>query len=797
MPDEPQDNRTVEVFYSYAHEDEKLKEALLKHLANIERQGLIINWHDRMLKPGGEWAREIDRRIDTAAVILLLVSPDFMSSGYCNEVELKRAMERHEAGDARVIPVSLRPVDWKGAPFEKLQALPTDAKPVTTWKIRDEAFKNIAEGVRKVVEAIAAPPESKSLANIPRPPVVGFIARRDKEGRDIVGLLKDELAPDKNQLVALWGPGGTGKTTIAAEVVRGTDKTFKGRFVWASPLRRADFSSATLLDEMATQLGREDLRRLAPEPKAAQVAALVSEAPTLVILDNFETIAEEEQTRCLDFLTQSAACPVLITTRKFIDRDDVTNVELAAMEIDEAREFLRRLIERTPKSKNFVNLDHDDLIQRCEANPLLLQWVIRQVVLSKTPQTALDYLSKGEGAAAERVFTRSFNLPQLGDDGRAALLALSLFTPTASREALTEVAGFGNDLRRMDKAAEALSALWLVETTDGNERILLRGLTRELAKLQLLGGACAEEFQHRYVVYFLYYAKAHKKPTPENLNALEAEKGNLLAALDTASALQAWRTVTQLRITLGNFLRLRGYWDEAIRSGEQAETAARAANDEWSIAQIRGDSAMILISRGEYTAAKNVYMEVLPISRRVGGDNNVAVCLHQLGLIAQELGDLEDARKLYDESLEIKKRVGDQRAIAITTSALGNLLLEQGKLEESKAMYEENLAIRRKLAEYQGIAIVLNQLGIIARRQGHLEEARHLYNESLQIDKELGNQEGIATSLRNLGLLANLEGDKTDAVRLFRDAIRIYEKLGSPLAEVTRRTLATVERAPE
>jgi hypothetical protein len=450
MPDTPQPDRTVEVFYSYAHKDEKLKKELLKHLANIERQGLIVNWHDRKLKPGGEWAREIDKRIDTAAVILLLVSPDFISSGYCNEVELKRAMEMHEAGEACVIPVSLRPVDWKGAPFEKLQALPTDAKPVTTWKIRDEAFKNIAEGVRKVVEEIAAPPESKALANIPRPPVVGFISRRDKEGRDIVGLLKEELAPDNNQLVALWGPGGTGKTTLAAEVVRGTENIFNGRVVWASPLRRADFNSATLLDEIATQLGREDLRRLAPEPKATQVATLVSETPTLVILDNFETVAEEEQARCLNFLAQNAACPVLITTRGFINRDDVTNVELAAMEFDEAREFLRRLIKRTPKTRNFAGLDHDGLIRKCEANPLLLQWVVRQIVLSKTPQTAIDYLSQGEGDAAERVFTRSFNLPQLGDDGRAALLALSLFIPSASRPALAEVSGFGTDLRRLD-----------------------------------------------------------------------------------------------------------------------------------------------------------------------------------------------------------------------------------------------------------------------------------------------------------------------------------------------------------
>jgi tetratricopeptide (TPR) repeat protein/energy-coupling factor transporter ATP-binding protein EcfA2 len=811
MTDAPQSNEAVRVFYSYSHKDEKLRDTLQEHLSLLKRDGVISEWHDRGIGAGREWAGAIDEHLKSADIILLLVSSSFIASDYCYDVELKLALGMHEAGKARVIPVILRPCKWEKAPFGKLNALPKNAKPVTKWSNRDDAFTDIANGIglvaeelkskRREADAPAAPAvnpqppaaSSPSASLIPRPPVVGFVARRDKEGRDIVGLLRGELSPDKNQLVALWGPGGSGKTTLAAEVVGATKGSFSGRVVWASSLNRSDFSSATLLDEIATQLGREDLRRLAPEPKAAQVAALVSEAPTLIILDNFETVTGEEQSRCLDFLAQNAACPVLITTRAFIDRDDVTNVELAAMEIDEAREFLRRLIARTPKKQNFKSLDHDDLIRKCEANPLLLQWVVRQVVLSKTPETALDYLSRGEGDAAERVFTRSFNLPQLGDDGRAALLALSLFTPSAAREALAEVSGFGNDLRRLDKAVESLSSLWLVETTEGNQRLFLRGLTRELAKSQLLKGARADEFRHGYISYFLSYVEAHRNPTPESLNALEAEKDNLLAALDNASALQAWQTVISLSIGVGRFLRIRGYWDEAIKSGEQAEVAARAVNDGWSAAQSRGNIAMILISRGEYAAAKNVYLETLAIFKKIGGDKNIAVALHQLGLVAQKQGEWEEARTLFDESLEITKRIGEQSIIASTTSQIGVLLSNQGKYEESKAKHEESLAIRRGLNEREGIAIDLNQLGIIAAKQLDFEEARRLYTESLQIDKELGNQEGMAASLRNLGLLAVRDGDKKEATRLLRDALSIYEKLGSPVAEITLRDLARIE----
>ncbi|HYY99820.1 MAG TPA: tetratricopeptide repeat protein [Pyrinomonadaceae bacterium] len=811
MTDAPQSNEAVRVFYSYSHKDEKLRDTLQEHLSLLKRDGVISEWHDRGIGAGREWAGEIDEHLKSADIILLLVSSSFIASDYCYDVELKLALGMHEAGKARVIPVILRPCKWEKAPFGKLNALPKNAKAVTKWSNRDDAFTDIADGIGLVAEelkskrreadapaALAENPQppaasSPSALLIPRPPVVGFVARRDKEGRDIVGLLKGELSPDKNQLVALWGPGGAGKTTLAAEVVRATEGVFKGRVAWASPLRRADFTSATLLDEIATQLGREDLRRLGPDPKAAQVAALISEAPTLVILDNFETVAEEEQTRCLDFLAQSAACPVLITTRAFINRDDVTNVELAAMELDEAREFLRRLIERTPKKQNFKSLDHDDLIRKCEANPLLLQWVVRQIVLSKTPETAIDYLSKGEGDAAERVFTRSFNLPQLGDDGRAALLALSLFTPSASREALAEVAGFGDDLRRLDQAVEALSSLWLVETTEGNQRLFLRGLTRDLAKSSASGDRRADELRRRYVVHFLRYAAEHEQQTPENLDALETDTDNLLGAADTAFSMRDWKSVMQIRAALNGFLYLRGYWDEAARTGEVAEAAARESGDEERATHFAIDVATVRRNRGEHEEAERIYNKALKIFSRLGNDLRVAVCLDRLGKIAQTQGRTEEAHRLYLESLSISKRLGVEKSVARTLSNVGKLAQEQKDYDEAFRCYRESLEITRRLPDPQGIAITLRQLGLIAKSKGELSEARQLFGESLDISRRLGDQNGIAMTLRSIGQLEKELGNKTEAVKLFHEALRIYERLGSPSGKKVRDYLTKLE----
>lgn len=158
-------NQALEVFFSYSHRDEILRDELAKHLSIMKRQGTISAWYDRQITAGSEWAGEIDDHLNSARVILLLISADFLASDYCWDVELKRAIERHEAGDACVIPIILKPVDWSGAPFSKLQALPKNAHPVTSWANPDEAFLDVAKGIRRAVEAIAQAKPNASVAD--------------------------------------------------------------------------------------------------------------------------------------------------------------------------------------------------------------------------------------------------------------------------------------------------------------------------------------------------------------------------------------------------------------------------------------------------------------------------------------------------------------------------------------------------------------------------------------------------------------------------------------------------------
>ena len=145
---------TIRVFYSYAHGDERLRKKLETHLGLLQQQGLIASWHDRNISAGTEWAQEISDNLNTAQIILLLVSASFLASQYCYSREMMRALERHEDGNARVIPIILRPVYWENAPFSKLQVLPKDAKPITKWANQDEAFLDVVKGIRDAIEAL-------------------------------------------------------------------------------------------------------------------------------------------------------------------------------------------------------------------------------------------------------------------------------------------------------------------------------------------------------------------------------------------------------------------------------------------------------------------------------------------------------------------------------------------------------------------------------------------------------------------------------------------------------------------
>ena len=142
----------IDVFIAYARKDHELRDELGKHLSSLRRRGVINDWFDGDIIEGTEWEEQLLERLHNARIILLLISPDFIASNFCYDVEIKKALERHDANEARVIPILLRPVDWLDLPFAKIQAAPQNGKPVTQWPDKDAAFYDVIKRLKRSIE---------------------------------------------------------------------------------------------------------------------------------------------------------------------------------------------------------------------------------------------------------------------------------------------------------------------------------------------------------------------------------------------------------------------------------------------------------------------------------------------------------------------------------------------------------------------------------------------------------------------------------------------------------------------
>ncbi|MGH6821461.1 MAG: toll/interleukin-1 receptor domain-containing protein [Methylocella sp.] len=141
----------MKAFISYSRKDEWALERLHTHLAMLRREGSVAEWFDREILAGGPFDAEISEQLEACDLFLPLVSPDYLNSDYCYEREMTRALERHEVGDMRVVPIIIEPCDWKASPLRALKALPRDGKPVTEWTNQNNAFMDIVTELRRVL----------------------------------------------------------------------------------------------------------------------------------------------------------------------------------------------------------------------------------------------------------------------------------------------------------------------------------------------------------------------------------------------------------------------------------------------------------------------------------------------------------------------------------------------------------------------------------------------------------------------------------------------------------------------
>jgi tetratricopeptide (TPR) repeat protein len=327
----------IEVFCSYAHEDAWYLQKLETHLSDFKRQGLISIWYDRQIIPGTDWAQAIDAHLNSASIILLLVSPDFLASDYCSSVEMKHALERYPTNGVRVLPIMLRSVDWQESPLAHLQALPTDAKPIAMWDDQEEAFADIAAGIRRVIDDLyvnapfAAVP---TIWNIPFPRNPFFVGRED-----ILNRLQTQLQAEQtavfSQPQAISGLGGIGKTQIAIEYAYRFRQDYQAVF-WT----RADTTEA-IISGFSTfaKLLQLPLKDEEDQQVAVQVVNgwLKTHTRWLLILDNADDLKIVR-----NFLPLVGGGHILLTTRAPSMGRLANRIEVEVMDQDVGTLFLLR-----------------------------------------------------------------------------------------------------------------------------------------------------------------------------------------------------------------------------------------------------------------------------------------------------------------------------------------------------------------------------------------------------------------------------------------------------------------------
>lgn len=140
----------MRAFISYSHKDHHILERLHIHLVQLRRENLITEWCDREISAGGNIDQTISEELENCDLFIPLISPDFLASNYCYDIEMKRALERHNEGEALVIPIIVEPSDWQSTPLKNIKVLPKDGNPIVEWTNQNNAFLDITQHLRKI-----------------------------------------------------------------------------------------------------------------------------------------------------------------------------------------------------------------------------------------------------------------------------------------------------------------------------------------------------------------------------------------------------------------------------------------------------------------------------------------------------------------------------------------------------------------------------------------------------------------------------------------------------------------------
>jgi tetratricopeptide (TPR) repeat protein len=805
MSKTPKSPDAVEVFYAYSHRDERLRNRLASHLSILRRNSVITDWHDRRIGAGMEWKGQIDEHLNTARIILLLVSADFLASDYCIDVEMKRAMERHELREARVIPIILRAVDnWQVTAFGKLQALPTDGKPITSWPNRDEAFVDVARGIRVAVAELAPSTVPVDLnTEVGTPPVVWNVphARNPNfTGREsLLTALRDALTSGGTaaltQTRAITGLGGVGKTQLAVEYAYRYATEYN--LVWWVPAEEPATLAATyarLAQELPLPQGKS------PDQRAIVQAVrhwLEQHPGWLLVFDNASRPADLG-----DYLPQGAAGHVLVTSRnpnwlavasplrvpllprqeaidfllKRTRQADATAArELAAalgdlpLALEQAGAYMEQTGTSLARYLELFQTRQRDLLRRGTPSTdyphtVATTW---EIAFQQLPPEAAALLNlcaflAPDDIPRELVMEGAEGLPEPLAAASADPLALGEAIATLRRYSLLEVGGEGWSVHRLVQAV-------------ARDRLALRTKKRWA------------EAAVRLVDSSFPFDSDDVRTWPACARLLP----HALAAAGHAEALAVAAEATgRLLNQVGGYVRGRADFQVAKTVHQRALALAEKAYglDHPTVATRLNNLGIVLRDLGDLAGAREHFQRGLAIDKKAYGPDHPTVATHvnNLGSVLQDLGDLAGARSHFQRGLAIDERAygPDHPTVANCLNNLGLVLQSLGDLAGARAHFQRALAIDERAygPDHPTLANRLNNLGGVLRDLGDLAGAREHFQRALAINEAAYGPDhpDVATGVNNLGSALRDLGDLAGAREHYQRALAIDERLYGP-----------------
>lgn len=628
--------------------------------------------------------------------------------------------------------------------------------------------------------------------NLPHPDYVRFV------GRDVeIARLRELLSPDSRAwVIAIDGIGGIGKSALALESADYYLREFETlppaqRFdaiIWTSakamtltadgiaPRKQITRTLGDIYTTIAITLEREDITRAASEGQDNLVRRALTQQRVMLVLDNLETIDDEQVNAFLRELPEPTKC--IVTTRHRIDVS--YPIRLTGMPEADALALIAQ-----EREKKDVMLSQDDaalLYKRTGGVPLAIVWSVAQMGYGKSIEATLRRLGDAQGEIAKYCFEGALELIR-GKHAHRLLMALAIFTHDANREALGYIANLSTSDR--DEGLALLESLSLVNKT-GN-RFSFLPLTHTFALAELTTDESTEKAMRRRWIDYLktitqgadseyYWRYASYQFYEEGENIIDAVRwayANNLPIADIFAPISA----------AYDFLEVNGRWNEILELCRPALRLAMSVQHPISIARFSNIMGWIYLQRGEYAEANDLFLQALWNYRLAKSQEGECVSLQHLSSIYRKQGDFRRARELNDQAMEIANvlGIGDLRALVLTNH--GKLARDQGDWQaawnyfsEVKDWFEQRTT---ETPRDEPLArSTWGHLAIVAYHLGRPQEAKELCLKSLEFFEHYGTKGYLATLLYRLALAEGALGERENALVHVRQAAYWFEHLG-------------------